>query len=173
MSLPTTFSSYEVILLLSISTPPVHAVPGRCMSRTWYANGALVAYTPSRNRLFSPRNTSSDHFFFLLPFRFPAEYVWRNTRPGTPFGSSPVCTRLVWCGTGNPCLQYTGMVARHFREAASPQETIKSHPRIGNPSAHTSYTIPATMGRKRTRCGSIPPRKVWKPQPHVWWKSIF
>ena len=43
-------------------------------------------------------------------------------------------------------------------------ETIRSHPRIRNPSTHTQ--TPTTPRRKRTSLGSIPHRKVWKTQLH-------
>ena len=57
---------------------------------------------------------------------------------------------------------------------ASPRDNIEvpphpgmigSHPRIRNPSISLQLN-PTTWGRKRTSPGPIPPRTVWKPQPH-------
>ena len=59
-----------------------------------------------------------------------------------------------------PIADWLGIVESH----SAPRGGL--FPIAGSKSVHIS-TAPITRGRKRRLPGSIPPRRVWKPQPHL------
>ena len=110
-----------------------------------------------------PHRVMADWLGLMEPGSIPPRRVWKP---------QPHWVIADWLGLMEPAHGESHPSGQR-RGPAAPGEDNSSSP--GEEIFHIS-TTPTTRGRRRTSPGPIPPRRVWKPQPHrviVDWPGVM